>query len=476
MGAIACSTGVPTTISQRRQQVEYWVKKPASNDAGEVAVALLSVHFGLLPAEIEAFIQRRQFFISDRGVPGTPATKEQIQDWKRDALGRVPVTLSDYWIREIELFKEEYVAVETDTAAEAIDDPDVQALFAVYITGLVTTSGQERDESYAALRNLVLRKGARQDQILTALKRLEASPRYARSPYVALARATIEVDRAKKLAGPGYSETATASLREVARRLDAAEINDTTSSGLTRSDAARVSGETGRLFMELGQESEATRSDWLARFYSMSSQERARYREGSLVSLTPEGSRSITAVKSPTDQKIEALDRARAEQLSREIYPQGSPRNADRDNAFNRDNVFRQNGTVPNKNRGGGYQPKYKFGQTTTPLANAQREAQLKRGAGVVSLLLLVFKFGAAHRRMNELAAYMNKRDALLDQRRARNTRVFPPHPAKIRAALADVDREVARATDPTRKQQLTAAAAHLRSVLEESEAAWPGH
>ncbi|MBL4685743.1 MAG: hypothetical protein JKY37_14205 [Nannocystaceae bacterium] len=478
--AIAFSLKIPAAVSMRVQQEVFWVTRPESNRAAALRTNLLLDHFGYTLDTAELFATISGFFISDARTPKKVATAEQINGWPREQ-GRVQVTLSDYWVGRIQTFNEEQVQRAVEQAASRIADPQLRALFIATISTVLTESGSQRTHAFMTLLNGVTASQTSKSAVAEALTALEAAG-YDNNPYLALAKANLALAQHQSKQGPGYETQVNQLLQETMRRLHDAAIIPSAGAALTREDFVLVNQQLARIQTEMGDEDDANRRQWIARFYGMSEQERARYREGQLIQLVPPNTHSVRR-PGAVDNQIADLDEAWDERQAMEeaIKSIGGrkPKNADRTDAFNRelDQGVTITGAKRRKRRGptAGYRPKYIVSSVEVPLRNPGQMTRLKRGGGALNLATLFLTFVAADRRMKELAEYMNKRESLVNKVNRRKVRVVPPRPEMLRSQVRVLLAADKTTHDVRRKQEIQIALGSLRAVLEESRAAWPG-
>ncbi len=479
--AVASSSRVTTEVSLRQQGQSFWVTCSRTADAEEVRQGLLTQHFGYTPEDIDAFVLAAKFEISDTRTPDVEATKKQIASWGRDPAGRVSIHVSDYWVERIRSFRVERVKAIVAETASAISDPLMRAKWSEMMTRVLTESGVERGQTFIELMNAINGSGQPRGQFAAAFEKLQAKPGGS-NPYVDLALATLALEDAKTLVGPGYDVAARQKLADAMRKLEQAPLGDGAGGGLTRADAEVINRQAARVHAELGDEDAANRREWIARFLGMSDQERSEYDEGDLVELAAPGVVSMQAPNSTSRQltKLEE-DWARRQQMEQQINNIGAqtlPNFPDDDLIYNRGTEsVTIDGMVLRKKRGtgNGYQPRYRVSTVTVPLRNPRAVDNMKGGLAVLDMIHTVGKLVAADRRNRELAEYLARKEQL--QRRLRNQRyrTVPPRPAKVKAAIDQLVARDARTTDPAAKQELQNAISFLRALLEESRAAWPG-
>jgi hypothetical protein len=366
-------------------------------------------------------------------------------------------------------------------AATQSADLALRRVFIDTMTAVLGKSGQERTIAFMNLVNAMTGSAAARETLARAFDALE-SEGYDDNPFISLARARLAIERWKVEAGPGLDSDVVGALAQTAERLNDATVSRTAGSALGDTDIAVLNQEMSRQNGELGNGEEALRRAWIARFAGMSAEERARYREGSIVSIVPPGVKFVTA-PSANERELDALDARWAERqrMEEEIRQIGNPkpRNADRSDYFNKDfdEPIPIEGAVRTKKRGTskGYQPKYKPSSSSITLRDPKGLAQYKAATGSIDLVILVLQMIGADRRMNELADYTRQRDALSRRVSAEENRAMPPKPERIRALIRDLLELGARTRDTARKQEIQRALSGLRGLLEESRAAWPG-
>jgi hypothetical protein len=473
--AMLLQTRRPRVLSEDKAgETLYWVPARPSSSARAIRDALLQTYFGYLPEDIAELDRLEGFVISDRGSKSNAeATPAQVRTWRRDSQGRVAVTLSRHWIEQLERVKRGRAEREVLRALVGVFDPELRTLMQSQLVAILSGPPEDRASALTTLTNAL--RGARERVPATrAIDLLERLGGYRDDPYLALVKADLSLVDAKTLAGPGYTERTLAHVEETLTKLAQSPR------ALGREDVAAINAGVARIYRELGDDDRASHREWITRFSRMTSSERALYEEGDIVEITAPGERFMAA-PSATQRRLDALDQARAERLRQEeaINRIGarSVTNADRDNSLTRDvREIQMSGVTVRKKRGNGpgYHPRLGYTTTTVPLMNPQREAAFSRASGTLSLMSTTLKFVAAHRRMTELAEYMNQREALVRQEQRQRARVVPPKPAKIQAtidALLAADR---RTRDPKAKEEIGRVLLVWRALLEESKAAWP--
>jgi hypothetical protein len=340
------------------------------------------------------------------------------------------------------------------------------------MTAVLTGDAPARTNGFSTLMNAMTASNVSRDLLDGALNQLE-SIGYENNPYLSVLRANLALERHKTLSGPGYDAAVTELLTATRERIKLG--------GQDPADVAAINEQMARIYLGLGDEDEAVRREWVARWAAMTPDERAQYDEGTLVSVNTPGVTSVRATR-PTEQKLDDLNAARAKRLAMEAELDAigaeKPPNADRDDAFNREldeGVVIEGAKQTKKRSGGGYQPKYKFSRTVVPLRNQARIAGFKRGGGLVDLFNTTMRYAGAARRMRELAEYMRQRDALVSKLDRQHNRPVPPAPEKIREVIRQLIEADVASRDPRRKQEIQKLLAQYRAVLEESRAAWPG-
>lgn len=480
--AVAYSSIVPQAVSLRQQGKDFPVTCSRTATATEVRAALLTEHFGYPPEDIEALVLATGFKISDTRAPKTEATPKQIASWPRDPQGRVSIHLSDWWVDRITTFRNERVRACLAQAASSIADPVMRAKWIEAMQKIITDS-DNRGASFIELMNSINGSGQPRSQYVAALESLQKTTA-GTSPYVELALATLALEDARTLSGPGYDAAALQRLEAAMKRLDSSTLGDGTGGGLTRADAEVINRQAARIQNELGDEDGANRREWVARWLGMRDEERAEYEEGDVVELNEPGVVSMSA-PTKTSRELGELDadwaeRQRMEQKINGIGAQTLPNFPNDEKLLNQgtENVEVNGAVLIPKRRqdkgNKGYVPRYRVSTVNVPLRNPTQLENMKGASGAVDLFNTVGKFIAADRRMRELSDYLARRAVL--QRRLRNQRfrTVPPKPAKVKAAidrLIELDR---RTTDVRTKQELQTAIAALRTLLEESRAAWP--
>jgi hypothetical protein len=477
--AVAFSSSVPEAISLRQQGEQFWVELPRSADAKGIRAALLMQYFGYAQEDIDALVRATGFKIADVGTPDVEATAEQIESWRRDAAGRVPIRLSDYWVERLRSFRIERVRALVAQAATGIQDPAMRAAWSQMMLAVLTGSSEERGRTFIELMNAIHGSGQPRGQYVAALESLHPTS-VGGNPYIDLALATLALEDAKTLIGPGYDTLVRSRLADAMRKLEMSELRDG-GIGLTRADAEVANRQAARIHAELGDEDASNRRQWIARFMGMSDDERAQYEEGDVVELAEPGAKTVSAPNT-TSRRLDQLEqdwqeRQRMERTLNGIGAQSPPNFPNDDALFNQGTEsITIDGVVLRKKRGTDrkYQPRFRVSTVTVPLRNPTAVTNMKGGLAAIELFNTAGKYLAADRRSRELAEYQASKDALQGRLRNQRYRLVPPKPAKVKAEL---DRLVAidRGTsDPRNKEQLQSAISALRALLEESRAAWP--
>lgn len=458
--------------------------KPASNLEQDLREALLLSEFGYEIEDVEALSKETGFMIVDTRTPNQKATPLQIQSWPKDPQLRVKITLTDAWVKRIESFKQERDKLEIMRAAQAISDPRVRAAFIEALLAIDTGSA-DRSTKLLGLLNAISAYGG-EGSVLQAIDALDGGGR-TQDPYLPLVRSHIALINYTSKSGPGYDSAVLQQLEATKERLVAARTQGSTTA-LDSLDLEVINGQMSRIYEELGYEDESVRRAWIARFADMAATDSGQYRPGQMVQLIRPGT-YVVSRPGQTQQKLYELDadwaeRQRMEEMIDNIGAP-KPKNADRTDAFNGDldEGARVRELRRNKNRGtlvqGGrvrnYRPKYRYVEARLPMRNASAINGIKGKAGALDLVMLGFKYAGAARRMRELGEYLAKRDAIVGKLERQNNRVVPPKPPEIRAQIDELLRLDRATADPKRKQEIAAALRVLRSVLEESRAAWPG-
>ena len=458
--------------------------KPASNLEQDLREALLINEFGYTVEDVEALSKETGFMIVDTRSPDEKATVLQIQSWPKDGQLRVKITLSDAWVKRIEDFKQARDEAAIRRAAQAISDPRVRAAFVDALLA-IDKGDADRPSKLLGLLNAISAHGG-QDSVVQAIEALDNAGRE-QDPYLPLVRAHVALMSYKSKSGPGYDAAVIQQLEAIEERLVAARLPGATTE-LESEDLEVINGQMSRIYEELGNEDESIRRAWIARFADMAANDSGQYRPGQMVQLIRPETHVVSRPRQSQLQLYE-LDAERAERVRMEemINNIGSPKptNADRVDAFNGD--LDEGALVQerrrNKKRGklvkGGrvrrYRPKYRYFEARLPMRNASAINGIKGKAGAFDLVMLGFKYAGAARRMRELGEYLNKRDAIVGKIERQNNRVVPPKPPEIRAQIDELIRLDRATRDPKRKQEIGTALRVLRSVLEESRAAWPG-
>lgn len=183
------------------------IKKPLSNSAREIRNSILGEYFGYTENDIkELDVQMPgKFYICAVGSDGNrEMTFEQVRGWLPDSDGMISITLNDYWLKNLRLFRERQVNNEIFRAVSSITDSELKGRVSGYLRTLFSQSESERT---TALNDLLTETGGTFDssaQILTAISYLTDKAGYQNNPLLILVKANAAFTEYRMRSGPGY--------------------------------------------------------------------------------------------------------------------------------------------------------------------------------------------------------------------------------------------------------------------------------
>lgn len=475
-GAFALGGGFATR-SVVGAKLGFWVPKPDRSSAAELRLILLELHFGFLFDEEVAFVRETGFKVCDSRTPSRAATVEEIDSWPV-VDGKVEIRLDAAWVKRIEAFHENFVRRVIAQAAASIRDPILRQAFVREMSIVLGKNGPGRAAAFSNLINALAASEGPTDGFRKALDELDNAGNQF-SPFVSLGQAFAALDDYRTKMGPGYDTAVQERLRETEGRIH----TDQTFGGrrLESSDIEVLNSRLSLAYDELGDEESALQRLWIARFAGMSPQEKASYRSGDVVRSTAPGRNSV----GPTTAARRRLEDHDRRWIARRTQFEGggsTPKNADRDDAFNRDLderggkgwTTRKNRNLRNKQGKRAYSPKLgKFIEPAPPTRSAAGKTQVKRMGGAISLVNTTLKWVAAGRLMMELAEYTRKRKPLVADVRRHHERVMPPKPAVIQKQIQALLRMGRQTTNSQLEQERQRLLRYLSVLLQESWAAW---
>ncbi len=476
--------GTSTRLANSDQETVFWVKKPASNSSREIRDAILRDLFGYTEAEITDFDVKKPgyFYVSDSTKPKDWASFENVKNWKSNANGEVPISMPQYLIDDINLFREQRALSEILKTGGLITDAEIRNNFMRDLEHIFNSSGQKRIDALNNLMVTIEGAGTSRPQIYQALRFLTNESGYKNNPFlmVAFARTTIYNSFAPSI---GSSQVDQLQLSNAVRATNESLYGVSGKNSLTKinkSEAAMINYWIGDLYSKSKDENQAIHRRWIKRYLEISDEERNLYNEGDIIEEVPSGA---TVLKTPsvTEMQLREQQRKWAERqkMERDINSIGSPippSDPRSDEFFQKptDKIEIKDSLVRQKNRGNqkGYVPKYKTVSVSTPIF---REANIRaNGMGaVIYILTEVLRYKGAGRRMTEIADYYNKRNWLLNQLEKEQRRAVPPKPEKIRQAITDVRKYGRTTADFFVKKNIPTALRELEEMLEESYAFW---
>jgi hypothetical protein len=104
------------------------IKKPLSNSAREIRDSILRDYFGYTENDIKQLDAQMpgKFYMCAVGGDGNrEMTPEQVKGWAPDSDGMISVTLNDYWLKNLRLFRERQVSNEIFRAVSSITDSEI---------------------------------------------------------------------------------------------------------------------------------------------------------------------------------------------------------------------------------------------------------------------------------------------------------------------------------------------------------------
>ncbi len=458
------------------------MKKPATNSSREIRDNLLIEHFGFTTTDITEFDKLKPpFFIFDDSDKNKPATVAHVRSWKTNANGEVPISMPDNRIHSLIAFREQRALFEVFKVGMFIADATIRTNFVADLEKILTTSGEKRIAALNTLMMTIESSGASRYEIHQALRFLTNEAGYKNNPFllIAFSRTTIYKSNTPSMGSNAFEQSM---VTNAIKATNESLYNPSVKSALTKinkQEAAQINSWASELYSKSNAEEQYIQRKWIARWLSMSPEERDTYKEGEIVEILPPG---VTVVEtlSPAERELRVAKRKWQDRQKFEdsLNQSGSPRapNVNKsEEIFQRptDKFEMEDSVVRQKQRhtkDGGKRSSFK---TVTVSNSLFRQPNIRVGGllAPIEILNIIFTHIGANRRTNELVDYLRKRSGLLKQIEKEKRRAVPPKPETIKQGMMDVQRYGRTTADTFVKRNIPSVLRELEMVLEESNA-----